>query len=165
MLLNEPKLITNFRHALIRMEGFMAAASLLLLLGLVFGQVLARNFFQSGIPNAEILSRYMVLYVAFFGSALAVESGKHIRIDVIAACMKPKSIRRLQPPLYLVSSILCGIMTWAATRFWYDDWLYVAEHERWSSILALITPFGFFLLSLHFLLGALFSSSKPDSSS
>jgi TRAP-type C4-dicarboxylate transport system permease small subunit len=141
MLLNEPKLITNFRHALIRMEGFMAAASLLLLLGLVFGQVLARNFFQSGIPNAEILSRYMVLYVAFFGSVLAVESGKHIRIDVIAACMKPESIRRLQPPLYLVSSILCGIMTWAATRFWYDDWLYVAEHERWSSILALITPF------------------------
>ena len=165
MLLNEPKLVTNLRHALIRMEGFMAAASLLLLLGLIFGQVLARNFFQSGIPNAEILSRYMVLYVAFFGSVLAVESCKHIRIDVIAAFMTPESIRRLQPPLYLVSSILCGIMTWAAIRFWYDDWLYVAEHERWSSILALITPFGFFLLSLHFLLGALFSPSKPDSSS
>ena len=165
MLLNEPKLITNFRHALIRMEGFMAAASLLLLLGLIFGQVLARNFFQSGIPNAEILSRYMVLYVAFFGSVLAVERSKHIRIDVIAACMRPESIRRLQPPLYLISSILCGVMTWAAMRFWYDDWLYVAEHERWSSILALITPFGFFLLSLHFLLGALFSPAKPDSSS
>jgi hypothetical protein len=47
-------------------------------------------------------------------------------------------------------------MTWAAIRFWYDDWQYVAEHERWSSVLALITPFGFFLLSLHFLLGGLF---------
>ena len=41
-------------------------------------------------------------------------------------------------------------------RFWYDDWQYVAEHERWSSILALITPFGFCLLVLHFLLGGLF---------
>lgn len=165
MLLNEPQLITNFRHALIRMESFMAGASLLLLLGLVFGQVLARNFFSTGIPHADILSRYMVLYVAFFGAALAVEGSKHIRIDVVAACMKPDNIRRLQPPLYLISSVLCGVMTWAAIRFWYDDWQYAAEHERWSSILALITPFGFFLLSLHFLLGALFSPAKVNSES
>jgi len=162
MLLNEPQLVSNFRHALIRMEAFMAGASLLLLLGLVFGQVVARNFFHSGIPNAELLSRYMVLYVAFFGAVLAVEGSKHIRIDVVAACMKPENIRRLQPPLYLISSILCGIMTWAAIRFWYDDWQYAAEHERWSSILALITPFGLFLLSLHFLLGALFSPARTD---
>ena len=56
----------------------------------MFGQVLARNFFATGIPHAEILSRYMVLYVAFFGAVLAVEGSKHIRIDVVAACMKPE---------------------------------------------------------------------------
>ena len=144
------------RHALLRMETFMAGAALLLLLALVFGQVLARNFFETGIPNAEILSRYMVLYVAFFGAVLAVERHKHIRIDVVAAWMRPDSIRKLRYPLYLISAVLCGVMTWAAIRFWYDDWQYVADHERWSSVLALITPFGFFLLSLHFLLGGLF---------
>jgi hypothetical protein len=53
-------------------------------------------------------------------------------------------------------------MTWAAIRFWYDDWQYVAEHERWSSILALITPFGFGLLTLHFLLGGLFVVSAAE---
>ncbi len=165
MLLTEPQWVTSLRHALTRMESFMAGASLLLLLSLVFGQVLARNFFGTGIPNADILSRYMVLYVAFFGAALAVESNKHIRIDVVAACMKPERIRILQPPLYLISSLLCGAFTWASIRFWYDDWQYVAEHERWTSILALITPFGFFLLSLHFLLGRLFRQAKPDAES
>jgi TRAP-type C4-dicarboxylate transport system permease small subunit len=160
MLLTEPQWVTGFRHALIRMEGFMAGASLLLLLALIFGQVLARNFFGTGIPHADILSRYMVLYVAFFGAVLAVEGNKHIRIDVVAACMKPERIRLLQPPLYLFSSIVCAIMTWAAIRFWYDDWQYVADHERWASILALITPFGFFLLSLHFLLGGLFAPTR-----
>ena len=140
----------------------MAGASLLLLLSLVFGQVLARNFFESGIPNADILSRYMVLYVAFFGAALAVERHIHIRIDIVAAIMDPRRIKKLQAPLYLISATLCGIMTWAAMRFWYDDWQYVAEHERWSSVLALITPFGFSLLSLHFLLGGLFiQPSEP----
>jgi len=166
MFPNEPHWVTSFRHALIRMETFMAGASLLLLLSLVFGQVLARNFFASGIPNADILSRYMVLYVAFFGAALAVEYHKHIRIDVVAACLNPARIRKLHAPLYLISAILCGVMTWAATRFWYDDWQYVAEHERWSSILALITPFGFFLLSLHFLLGGLFTQPpEPENES
>ena len=165
MLMTEPQRVTGFRHALLRMEGFMACTSLLLLLGLIFGQVLARNFFGSGIPHADILSRYMVLYVAFFGAVLAVDGNKHIRIDVVAACMKPERIRLLRPPLYLISSALCGVMTWAGMRFWYDDWQYVADHERWASILALIIPFGFFLLSLHFLLGGLFSPAKVDAES
>jgi len=145
-----------------RMEGFMAGTSLLLLLALIFGQVLARNLFGTGIPHADILSRYMVLYVAFFGAVLAVEGNKHIRIDVVAACMKPERIRILKPPLYLISSALCGVMTWAGIRFWYDDWQYVAEHERWSSILALITPFGFCLLAFNFLLAGLFINSPDD---
>ena len=138
----------------------MAGSSLLLLLGLVFGQVLARNFFASGIPHAEILSRYLVLYVTFFGAALGIDSHRHIRIDIIAACLPPAHNRWLAAPLSLVTALLCAALTWAAVRFWYDDWQYVAEHERWTSILALITPFGFSLLSLHFLLGALFK--EPD---
>ena len=156
MLPVEPYWITALRHALIRMEVFMAGGSLLLLLAIVFGQVLVRNFLESGIPHADILSRYLVLYVSFFGAALAVESHRHIRIDVVAACMKPERTRRLRPPLYLISACLCAALTWAAMRFWYDDWQYVADHERWASILALITPFGFSLLTLHFLLGGLF---------
>ncbi|NOR39729.1 MAG: hypothetical protein GQ537_00800, partial [Gammaproteobacteria bacterium] len=53
MLLTEPQWVRSFRHALIRMESFMAGASLLLLLSLIFGQVLARNFFGTGIPHGD----------------------------------------------------------------------------------------------------------------
>jgi len=156
MLPVEPYWITGLRHALIRMETFMAGGSLMLLLAVIFGQILVRNFLDSSIPHADILSRYLVLYVTFFGAALAVESHRHIRIDVVAACMEPERMHWLRHPLYLVSAGLCAMLTWAAMRFWYDDWQYVAEHERWSSVLALITPFGFSLLTLHFLLGGLF---------
>jgi TRAP-type C4-dicarboxylate transport system permease small subunit len=162
MLPVEPYWITSLRHALIRMETFMAGGSLLLLLAIVFGQVLVRNFLESSIPHADILSRYLVLYVTFFGAALAIENHRHIRIDVVAACMKPERIHLLRPPLYLISAGLCATMTWAAMRFWYDDWQYVAAHERWASILALITPFGFFLLTLHFLLGGLFKPAPAE---
>jgi len=164
MLLPEPAWITRFRDGLGRLETAIAGTSLLLLLSLVFGQILARNFLHSSIPEADILSRYLVLYVAFFGAALAVRSHRHIRLDIVAAFLSRRRINQIRTPLYLLSAVVCTLFAKAAGRFWYDDWQYVADNERWSSIMALITPFGFGLLALNFLLTALFvpSESHPD---
>jgi TRAP-type C4-dicarboxylate transport system permease small subunit len=156
MLLPEPTWITRFRDGLGRLETAIAGTALLLLLVLVFGQILARNILHSSIPEADILSRYMVLYIAFFGAALAVRSHRHIRLDIVAAFLSHRRIRQIRTPLYVISAAVCSVFAQAATRFWYDDWQYVADSERWSSILALITPFGFGLLALNFLLAAVF---------
>jgi len=156
MLFTEPAWITRFRDGLNRLESTIAGISLLLLLALVFGQILARNLIHSSIPAADILSRYLVLYIAFFGAALAVRSHRHIRLDIVAAMLSHRQIHLIRTPLYLISSAVCAVFAQAAGRFWYDDWQYVADNERWSSILALITPFGFALLALNFLLAALF---------
>jgi TRAP-type C4-dicarboxylate transport system permease small subunit len=156
MLLPEPAWVTRFRDGLSRLETAIAGAALLLLLALVFGQILARNILHSSIPEGDILSRYMVLYIAFFGAALAVRSHRHIRLDIVAAFLSHRRVHQIRTPLYLISAAVCALFAQAAARFWYDDWQYVADNERWSSILALITPFGFGLLALNFLLAALF---------
>ena len=162
MITADPSWVSSLRRTLVRMDSFMACVSLLLLLLLVTSQVLLRNLFDSGIPHADILSRYLVLYVTFFGAALAIESHRHIRIDALAVFFEPERLHALRCPLYLFSAAMCAALTWAAARFWYDDWLYVAEYERWASILALITPFGFALLTVHFLLGALFPAAVDE---
>jgi TRAP-type C4-dicarboxylate transport system permease small subunit len=102
----------------------------------------------------------MVLYVTFFGAALAIDHHRHIRLDVVAAFMSRKLRHTFRMPLYLLSTVICALYARASWRFWYDDWQYVAEHERWSSILALITPFGFALLALNFLIAGLFVDSR-----
>lgn len=160
MPFTEPAWITRFRDGLNRLEITIAGVSLLLLLSLVFGQILARNLFHSSIPEADILSRYLVLYVAFFGAALAIRSHRHIRLDIVAALLTHRQIRLIRMPLYLISAVVCGMFTHAAARFWYDDWQYVSENEHWSAILALVTPFGFALLTLNFVLAALFA--RPE---
>jgi TRAP-type C4-dicarboxylate transport system permease small subunit len=160
MLLPEPVWMIRFRDGLSRLETVIAGIALLLLLALVFGQILARNFLHSSIPAADVLSRYLVLYVAFFGAALAVRSHRHIRLDIVAAFLSHRRIVQIRTPLYLLSAAVCALFAQAAIRFWYDDWQYVADNERWSSLLALITPFGFGLLALNFLLAAVFAS--PD---
>ena len=164
MLPTEPAWAASLRRTLLRMDAIMAGSALLLLLLLVFGQVLMRNLLDSGIPNTEILARYLVLYVSFFGAALAIDQHRHIRVDAVAAFLSEEQVRRLRTPLYLISAIICAAMAWAAMRFWYDDWHYVAEHERWASILALITPFGFCLLTVHFLLSGLFTPAGDNAS-
>lgn len=156
MLFPEPHWITRFQRALTQLETAFASTALLLLLALVFGQILARNFFDTGIPAADILSRYLVLYITFFGAALAIRGHRHIRLDIVAAFLSSRRIHQIRAPLYLISAVVCIIFTQAACHFWYDDWKYAAENERWSSILALITPIGFALLALNFLLSALF---------
>jgi TRAP-type C4-dicarboxylate transport system permease small subunit len=156
MLFPEHAWITRFRDGLGRLETTIAGVALLLLLALVFGQILARNLLHSSIPAADILSRYLVLYVGFFGAALAVRTHRHIRLDIVAAFLSHRRIHQIRAPLYLISAVVCAVFAQAAGRFWYDDWQYVADNERWSSILALITPLGFALLSLDFLLAAVF---------
>jgi TRAP-type transport system small permease protein len=156
MARTEPAWVAALRQTLVRFDAFMAGSALLALLLLILGQVLLRNFFETGIPAAEVLSRYLVLYVAFFGAGLAVEQHRHIRVDAVAAFLDRDRALRLQPPLNLISAVVCSLLAWGAMRFWYDDWQNVAIDERWSSILALITPFGYCLLALHFLLGCLF---------
>jgi len=164
MASSEPDLVKRLRAALVRFDTFMAGTALLLLLLVVCGQVLLRNLFDSGVPNADVVARYMVLYASFFGAALAVERHRHIRVDVLACFLEDSQVNRLRPVLYLLSAAICAALAWGAMRFWYDDWQYVAAHERWASVLALITPFGFCLLTVHFLLGALFPHRDIEAS-
>ena len=64
--------LRQLRDGLIWIETWLAAGSLLLLLCLAVVQILTRNLFDTGIADADSLTRYLVLYVTFFGAAVAV---------------------------------------------------------------------------------------------
>ncbi len=147
--------LTGFRHVLWRVETTLAGLSLLIMLLLTLGQIIARNFFETGIPAADTLARYLVLYVAFFGAALATDNDQHIKIDVLCAFVHQRWLMRLYRPLQLTGSIVCGLFTHAAYRLWWDEWQFVADHEKWTVALMFIIPLGFGLLCLHFLLDAI----------
>lgn len=137
------------------METGLAAASLLVLLLLALLQIVARNLFDTGFASADTLSRYLVLYVMFFGAALATAGERHIRIDVANQLLNARIRARLYRPLQALAALVCGILTVAALRYWRDAWQYAPDHERWQVLVGLIIPLGFALLSLHYLLATL----------
>lgn len=148
-------LLHRFRNILIQTETWLAACSLLLLLLLALAQILARNLFDSGLPAADTLTRYMVLYVTFLGAALAVEHDRHIKIDVCSTFLSATTLRRLYRPMRAIAATVCALLADAAIRYWRDEWLYAPEHERWLVLVGLIIPVGFCLLTLHFVLTTL----------
>ncbi len=135
------------------LEILLAKISLLLLLGLTLVQIVTRNLFDLGIPAADHLSRYLLLYITFVGAAIATAHDRHIRVDVIAHCLTKAWQRRLVVPLRLISAAICLFFAHAAYQFWLDEWEYAADHEVGFVLLNLILPAGFALLALHFLIG------------
>ena len=147
--------LPRFRRLLTRMETALAGLSLLVLIALTLGQILARNFFDTGLPVADTLTRHLVLYITFFGAAIAADSQRHIRIDTLATWLPKIWLARLHRPLNTIAMLVCAVLTQAAARFWLDEWQYAAETDRWQALLNLIIPIGFGLLALHFLLAVL----------
>ncbi|MCO6413872.1 MAG: TRAP transporter small permease [Thiogranum sp.] len=152
-------MLNALRDILLRIETWFAAGSLLLLLALALLQIVARNLFDSGIASADTLTRYLVLYVTFFGAAIAVERNRHIRIDAATTLLSPRALRRLYRPLRAIATGICALLAYAAIRFWRDEWQYVADHERWQVYIGLVIPAGFVLLTIQFLLGTI---AGPD---
>jgi len=134
---------------LTRTESLIAITGLLLLLLLSLAEIIARNFFHTAVPGAEVLDRYLVLWVSFLGAALAVRE-RHIKIDAVAVWLPETWRRRLERPIFLVSALVCGGLFWAAVQFWREEWTYAPATEKWITVLGVIIPLSFFLLTFHF---------------
>lgn len=154
--------LSRCQAILVRIEEWLAAGSLLLLLGTSLAQIVARNVFNAGFAFVDPLSRHLVLYLAFLGAALAVAHDKHIKIDVTAYWLTARARARLYRPFCLLAALICILFFSAALRFFHVAWLAAAPGERWVMAMAVILPIGYLLLVIHFLLQTMIGSSGKD---
>ncbi|MGD8616281.1 MAG: TRAP transporter small permease subunit [Gammaproteobacteria bacterium] len=156
-------LLRQLRDVLILIETWLAAGSLLLLLCLAVVQILARNLFDIGFADADTLTRYLVLYVTFFGAVVAVERDRHIKVDICCVALPTRALHALYRPMRAIAGLVCGALAEAAVRFWLVEWQYAPPHERWQLGVALVIPVGFILLTLQFALAALLGQEEAPS--
>jgi len=140
------------KEILITIEKSLAGISLLVLLVLSMSQVVMRNLFETGFSDIDTVARHLVLFITFMGAALVSEGNQHIKIDCVTAVINNSKKQKLKTPLLLISSLICSIFFYYALLFWLDEKSYAQSNEQLALYLALILPFGFFILSLHFLL-------------
>ncbi len=115
-------ILENIRSYLVKIESVIAAASLLLLLLLSMVQVLARNFFDMGFPDLDVIMRYLILFVSFLGAILATERNTHIKIDIVSSLLREELRQKLMRPIFFLSALVCMAFFWYSTLFWLDEW-------------------------------------------
>jgi TRAP-type transport system small permease protein len=93
------KKVSNF---LFKLLDIAMALSLAVMAILVFGNVVLRYAFNSGITWSEEMSRYLFIYLVFLGAVGAMKSNEHLGMDTV--------IKRLPRPLkrgvYIFSNLL-----------------------------------------------------------
>jgi len=131
-------------------------------------QIVLRNFFETGLSWGDVLVRYLVLWVAFIGAALATKEGKHINMEIFSRWLSGKGDTYRRGLAHLCSIFICSLLTYAAIKFIHF------EAQMGSTIILgipiwipeLIIPITFGLMTFRFALQLVSTFSKisnPDS--
>ena len=144
--------IEKLEQSLVKVESFIAALSLFLLLALSLFQIVTRNVFNFGYAEIEIINRNLLIICGAMGAVLATSKLRHIKIDALTVFLSKQQIALLRCPLSLFSAVICLLMSYYGGVFVMDEWQYAPANERWALPFTFIYPFGFGLLGLHFFL-------------
>ena len=86
----------------INLLNMAMAFSLAFMAILVFGNVILRYVFNSGITWSEEMSRYLFVYMVFLGAIGALKDNQHLGVDMLVKKL-PQSIKRV---VYVISNLL-----------------------------------------------------------
>lgn len=101
---------------------FVIALCLAVMVVLVFGNVVLRYVFNSGITVSEELSRWLMVWLTFLGAIVALREHQHLGVDTLV---------RILPPL---GKRICFIASYLLML--YADWLLLAGSWRQTLITA-----------------------------
>src|SRR5512140_215785 len=77
--------MTRVVNAYFQVLRFFIAACLVVMVVLVFGNVVLRYAFNSGITVSEELSRWLFVWLTFVGAIVAMKDHAHLGMDSIVA--------------------------------------------------------------------------------
>ena len=149
--------IDNALAFLRRLEDGILVSLLILMIGMAAGQVVLRNFFDSGLYWSDSLVRVAVLWVALVGAMVASRDDSHIRIDLVSRLVSPAYKHWVERLTRLFTFIVLCLFTWGSGNFVYyeyvDEAIAVGDVPAW--MLEVIMPVGGGVMAIRYLLLAI----------
>jgi TRAP-type C4-dicarboxylate transport system permease small subunit len=123
-------------------------------------QILARNFFGTGIPWGDGFVKFAVLWIALIGAMLASRRDEHIRIDALPRMFSDLAQQRIRRASALFTCIVSGLFVWLSAEFVIGEYQFpmTAFGAVPSWLCALIMPVGFAVICVRYL----FHAVRPD---
>jgi TRAP-type transport system small permease protein len=88
--------------------NFAIAASLATMSILVFGNVVLRYVFNSGITWSEEMSRFLFVWMVFLGAIAALKDNMHLGVDIVVKAL-PKTLQKIA---FVISNLLVLYVLW-----------------------------------------------------
>uniref|UniRef100_A0A7C4TZW5 TRAP transporter small permease n=1 Tax=Caldisericum exile TaxID=693075 RepID=A0A7C4TZW5_9BACT len=110
---------------------------------IVFLQIIAREFFRS-LSWTEELTRYLLIYLTFFGAVLAYKNKRHIVVDFIVERMRGK-----KDFVYFLTTIISAIF-FLAGIFYGFEFIVHSQYQR-SPALQIPMQLLYFSIPLSFI--------------
>ena len=140
-----------------RVEDFILATLLSVMIALAAVQILSRNLFGAGIVWGDVLMRILVLWLGLVGAMVATRNDKHISIDIISRYLPNSAHRIVDGIVKLFSAGVCAIVAFYSLLFVLaevtDGGLAFWKVPTW--ICAAIIPFSFAIIGLRYFLMSL----------
>jgi TRAP-type C4-dicarboxylate transport system permease small subunit len=93
-----------------RLFSFLMVACLALMVVMVFGNVLLRYGFNSGITMSEELSRWLFVWMTFLGAVVAMRRHTHLGTDTLVARLPPLGKKLCFAAAHLLMLAMCVVM-------------------------------------------------------
>jgi TRAP-type C4-dicarboxylate transport system permease small subunit len=136
--------------------------SLVVLAILVILQVTTRFVINIPLSWTEEIAKYLMIYIVFLGSGLAIRNNKHIAIDFLLEVVKPKSRERLEKAILWISAVFAIILAYFGAQL---TWIVVDQSTptlQYSMAWAYAAiPLGAILMLLNIVV-ALMESKDPN---
>ena len=101
---------------LFKLVEFVLAMLLLGMVVMVFGNVLLRYLFNSGITVSEELSRFFFVWLTFIGAIVAMHDGSHLGMDAFVSKLSRRG-KMICLTLCQLMILLCSVMlVWGTWR-------------------------------------------------
>jgi TRAP-type C4-dicarboxylate transport system permease small subunit len=79
---------------------------------MVFGNVVLRHVFDSGINTSEELSRFMFIWLTFLGAIVAMREGGHLGMDMVVRRLRGRARRAALLIGQVLVLFCCGVLLW-----------------------------------------------------
>lgn len=109
-------------------RGLLAASTalLLLIIALIVAQIVARNFWNVGLPRAEEISRYAGVLMVYFTAPVLALHGLHVAVDAFT-----NMLPRL-PRLVCVLLAEVSVLAFAFATLW-GGWMYLERAWKFKT--------------------------------
>jgi len=99
-----------------KLENVIAGLMLLFATGLLTVNIILRFFFNSGLPWAEELIRYLFIWITFIGLAICTRNDSNIRVDVLLNIINKKAGVIINILVALISMAFLAFLTKAGVE-------------------------------------------------